>query len=221
MPIEMEKFEDRLEFRVSGETLRKLADWEYAVDEMVFNEQLETGSYQGMYKIDDVMLMVMKRAKGEGQIMPYYGAGGSRGACVYVFKPTLSGCSIKIEHTVTKECMELSEIEVASDEITTSDEEFKFLIMGREYKNLRAWKNWNEAKAFTPKYAYRFGQVSLGATGFAIRVQDLEKSESMGEDLEGYSSGSGKLYKFLSWFLPDGVKKRYAPVIDITDYDDW
>jgi hypothetical protein len=174
MPIELQKLDNRIQFKVAGETLQKLVEWAYSIDEMVFNEQLETGSFRGLWEVDDDWLMVMKKVKERGGIAPYYGAGGSRGACVYIFKPTLSGCSIVIEHSVVNEAMELGEAEVASAQPITSDDEFTFKIMGKEYQKLRKWKNWREEQAFTSRYVYRFGQVSLGATGFTVKVEDTE-----------------------------------------------
>ena len=37
-----------------------------------------------------------------------------------------------------------------------------------------AWKDWVESRALSELYTYEFGEVSLGATGFAVKVQNNE-----------------------------------------------
>jgi hypothetical protein len=61
--IEAQKLYNEIEFRVSGELLKQLHDWEYSVDEMVFKEQLSIGSYKGRYSVEGFILEMMQQAE--------------------------------------------------------------------------------------------------------------------------------------------------------------
>lgn len=66
-----------------GDPCQRIFDWAYALDEMVFREQLATGSFRGRWAINQATRLIMEHINAQGQIAPYYGAGGSSGVCVY------------------------------------------------------------------------------------------------------------------------------------------
>ncbi len=99
MPIAAQYLRNEIRFTISSELCQRISDWEFALDEEIFNEQLNTGLFRGRLPLDDDMLKVMRWAKEQGGIMPYYGAGGSRGACVYSLRVTDTGSVVKVEHT--------------------------------------------------------------------------------------------------------------------------
>jgi hypothetical protein len=212
--IEVQKLHNEIGFRVSSELLKQLHDWEYSVDEMVFKEQLATGSYKGRYSVEGFILEMMQQAEQQGKIMPYYGAGGSSGACAYKFRLKGSKCNLRVEHSLTGDALDLEadikEANALLEMIREPEIQFSILpyvtdeeldkpwtgernptlvckIAGQEYETLTQWKNWMNEQALTPRYIYQFAQVSLGATGFTVKVEDTETGE----------------------------------VIDATDYDDW
>ncbi|MDJ0553423.1 MAG: hypothetical protein QNJ68_03095 [Microcoleaceae cyanobacterium MO_207.B10] len=215
MIIEIQKLHNELGFRISGEIVKQIHSWEYSVDEKVFREQLETGFYKGRYPISPDIRMFMEMAEKKGKIMPYYGAGGSSGACTYKFQITNDFCCLfKVKHSLTGDVFELmlnSQIVDANTEIKRESEmQFSFLpyvtnekldkpwsgerhkqlvckIFGQEYKNLKEWDNWVEEEALSSRYIYNFSQVSMGATGFSVKVEDTETDS----------------------------------IVDVTDYDDW
>lgn len=211
--LEVQKSHKKIGFRVSGELVKQLYDWEYSIDEMVFKEQLATGSFKGSFSVQGFILEMMQQAEKEGEILPYYGAIGSS-ACVYKFRLKGSKCNLRIEHSLTGDALDLEvDIKKANRLFSIIREpalQFSFLsyvmdkkldhpwsgkrnstlvcqIAEQEYQTLTQWKNWMNEQALTPRYIYRFTQVSIGATGFTVKVEDTETGE----------------------------------IIDATDYDDW
>ncbi|MCP4542184.1 MAG: hypothetical protein GY832_34105 [Chloroflexi bacterium] len=196
--LEILKTQDAISFRLSGKLFQQISDWEFSIDEMVFKEQLQTGSFRGKYPVDGIILEVMKPVEKEGRILPYYGAGGSRGIGTYYFRSTSSGFAIQVEHTVTEEHLVIN---VSSEEIGTfinketiprfkyspmpylvdeklpeewskiPDNEIIFRIAGKEYQSLAEWENWAKEQAFTSRYVYQFGLVSMGA-GYTMAIED-------------------------------------------------
>jgi hypothetical protein len=61
-----------------------------------------------------------------------------------------------------------------------------FVIGGREYQASRAWPFWDDRAALLQLYIYRFGQVSLGATGYTVKVEDTTSGEVV--DVSDYIS---------------------------------
>jgi hypothetical protein len=202
--IEVQKLDHEISFRVSGDILQQIYDWEYSIDEKVFKEQLTTGYYRGRYEINDDLLHLMRLAEKEGKILPYYGVGGSSGSCAYSFRLISSKCLIIVENTSTADILELAASIILPEKPVDMKRvpKFKFSILplvtdeelpepwnekpdrclvckivGKEYQNLITWKNWVDEKALTARYIYRFGQVSLGATGFTVKVKDTETDD--------------------------------------------
>ena len=212
--IEVKKLPNELGFRVSQEMLSQIYEWEHSVDELVFKEQLATGSFRGKFPISPELRIIMERAEQAGKLMPYYGAGGSSGACRYKFQIDNSECKLQVEHSVAQETLDLvgtvKKQNTLLGWIRKPEIQFSFLpyvtneklshpwtgkrnlqlvckIAEQEYQNLKSWSNWVDEQALTARYIYQFGQVSLGSTGFSVTVLD----------------------------------KNTKTMIDVTDYDDW
>ena len=195
MPIIFQQTQNEIRFTVWGTICQDISNWEYSIDEIVFNKQLEIGSFHGKLQIDDEQRTVMEQIKAKGQIMPYYGVGGSRGACVYTIQRLDKGYLIHVENTTTKDS-------IVFDTNTTDERvhlfprlrtwlaanlkisevakpRFLLQINGKELQNLREWTHWNERQALTSRYAYRFGRVSMGRLGFTVEVMDKQSNEQI------------------------------------------
>lgn len=191
MPVVMRKSEREIRFTVWGAICQRILDWEFARDEMVFNEQLATGSFRGRFPVDDELLAILREIKAKGQIAPYYGAGGSRGACVYYLRRSNSGYEVRVENTTVKESAEFGDKseEFALENLPSRVQTWLALnlrlgqvvkpylvlsIDGKELQNLRKWEYWVESQASTARYIYEFGQVSLGRLGYTVSVEDTQ-----------------------------------------------
>jgi hypothetical protein len=196
MPIIFQQSQNEICFTIWGAICQDISDWEYSVDEMVFNEQLATGSFHGQFPIDDEIRAVMQLIKAKGQIMPYYGVGGSRGSCAYIIQRLNKGYLIHVENTTTKESTEFSRYTNDSQRESLlprfqtwlatnlriseiAKPRFLLRINGKELQNLRAWSCWNESQALTARYVYEFGRVSLGRLGFTIKVTYEQSNEQI------------------------------------------
>jgi hypothetical protein len=180
MPVTFQSSKDEIRLTVFGAICQDISEWQTALDEMVFNEQLATGSFRGRYHVEGDLLRAMQVAKTQGRIMPYYGAGGSRGSCVYRLQRTDGGYMVQVENTTVHKKSEFYDelgLPAMSDQPPTSSYTFK--IDGKELRNLRAWEQWDEAQAGTARYQYEFGEVSLGRLGYTVRVWDRQTGERL------------------------------------------
>jgi hypothetical protein len=212
LSLEAEISSSGLGFRLSGELLQHISTWETAIDREVFEEQLRTGQFRGR-DLDSDLLTIMRHAKNEGRIMPYYGAGGSRGVLVYHFSPAQDQCRVQATHEATNGQLEWvatfdSKAAVLSQGRPTHlkfsilpyllpanklpdawkpgrDPEIVYHITGQSWEILRTWEHWNEQEAFAGRYRYEFGTVSLGP-GFAAQVEDVLQSATI--DVSDYDS---------------------------------
>ena len=180
MPITLQSSKDEIRFTLFGALCQRIVEWQLALDEMVFNEQLTTGSFHGRYRVAGELLRAMQLAKSKGRVMPYYGAGGSRGSCVYRLQRQETGYNVHVENTTVHQKSdfydELSQ-ERMTDPLPTPA--FVFKIDGKELRNLRAWGHWDETQAASAKYVYEFGEVSLGRLGYTIKVMDMQTNEQI------------------------------------------
>ncbi|MTJ06204.1 MULTISPECIES: hypothetical protein [unclassified Anabaena] len=210
--IEIKKSASEIGFRVPTDIFQQIKNWEYSVDKIVFEEQLATGSFKG-FNVSSSMKQIMQMAQEEGKIMPYYGAGGSSGACIYYFQVKDNKCNLQVYHSVTDEALVLDlvikKLDFQAPMDRTKEIQFSFLpfvtdeplehpwtgernptmickIFGQEYESLKQWSNWIDEEALTSRYIYQFGQVSMGATGFSIVVKDTQHGNSI--DISDYDS---------------------------------
>ena len=202
-----------LSFRVVGDLFQQVKQWSYSIDESVFNEQLATGRF-GNHELDQDMLTLMRHVKEQGSILPYYGVGGSSGACSYQFHFMLNECKLSVIHHGASEAVEFLTpyTKVAESIKPRQERRFKFSpfphlvkeqlpaewsgqspealtcrIVGREFEKLSKWQDWGDKLALSELYIYEFGEVSMGATGFVVKVHNIKTKN----------------------------------VFDITDYEDW
>jgi hypothetical protein len=204
-----------LSFRAGPQLAQLVREWERSNDELVFKTQLETGSFHGQLSVDEPVIQnLMLSAAAEGTILPYYGAGGNRGACVFKFLPGPTRCLIEVEHTVTGAVLSLEAEAPPPEERPAESGTLRFIfsflpvltggeaaagpsaqpvselscrITGREYERLARWQHWDAGAALSERYWYVFGVVSLGRQGLTVRVTDT----------------------------------RSGATLDATDYDDW
>ncbi len=188
MPALFQHARNTLRFILWGKICQTITQWEEEQDQLVFNEQLETGSFHGRFPIDDLSRQMMLEFQKQGNVLPYYGAGGQQGAAAYSLKKNRRGIQIQIENTVTKSTAEffiptrpwlldspLSQIQVRLQlyfRRRKIPRPFMILpIEDQTYRNLQTWEHWNPREAGTDRYLYHFGRVSLG-NGFACQVTD-------------------------------------------------
>jgi hypothetical protein len=173
MPITVHKTHDELRFIVSGPLCQRIIEWERRIDERVFQEQLSTGLFRGQ-PLDEQQLELMRAAQDRGHIMPYYGAGGSRGACTYSFRTTDGGYSIEVENAETGGSITLTDNDTSLNTSEVEEPSLIFRIDGAEHRSVRTWAQWSDADALAPRYIYRFSRVSLGRWGYTVRVANTE-----------------------------------------------
>lgn len=208
--IEVKKSAAEIGFRVPSDIFQQIKDWEYSVDKIVFEEQLATGSFKGIFKVSPGILERMLMAKAQGKIMPYYGAGGSSGACIYYFQINDDQCNLQVCHSVVGEVLSfdlaIQKLDPQVPMNRSTEIQFSFLpyvtdeqleqpwtgernqtlickILDQEYENLKQWENWVDEEALTSRYIYEFGQVSMG---FSIKVKDTKTGNNL--DITDYDS---------------------------------
>jgi hypothetical protein len=201
--IQVHKTNKEIGYKVSGEIYQQITQWAYSIDETVFKEQLATGLFGNTIELDPDILAVMRRVEKQGGILPYYGVGGSSGVCTYRFRVIMSRIELTVEHGATEKVMSLdTPLETSERSPSVEGRRFKFSpfpylmkeklpqawsgeppealvckIAGREYEKLVKWPKWVDTQALSERYEYSFGEVSLGATGFAAKVKDKESDD--------------------------------------------
>jgi hypothetical protein len=160
-----------LQFTLWGNLCQRIFDWAYALDEMVFREQLETGSFRGRWEVDEAFRRIMELINAQGQIAPYYGLGGNRGVCVYTFRPRPSRCLVRVDHSVTEEWIE-DDVPVEPLAAGVEPEVYiRFQIVGAENTTLHQWEHWVDEFALSSRYSFHFGIVGMGS-GYTVKVTD-------------------------------------------------
>lgn len=201
--IHVYKTKKAIGFRVLGEIYQQISKWAYSVDEKVFKNQLATGRLAKNVELTPKILALMRHVEKKGKIMPYYGVGGSSGVCTYRFRIIKSRIELTVEHGFTGKTMRLdTPLETSQRLANTKGLRFKFCpfsyqnkeklppewsgelpkalvckIDGREYENLAKWPKWVDTQALSERYEYSFGEVSIGATGFAAKVMDTKSNK--------------------------------------------
>jgi len=180
MPINLHSSKTEIRFTLFGALCQQIFEWQSALDELVFNEQLATGSFHGRYRVTGDLLRAMQLAKSKGRIMPYYGTSGSRGSCVYRLQRQEAGYLVQVENTtVHKKSDFYDELSLAALTDPLPTPAFMFKIDGKELRNLRAWEQWDEAQVSSARYLYEFGEVSLGRLGYTVKVIDMQTNEHL------------------------------------------
>lgn len=163
---------------------KQMDDWEAALDKMVFDEQIMTGSFRGKFSIDDAHRSLLEKRREKGIIRPYYGAINA-GACTYTLQVTLPSCTIGIEHTVVEEKASFEDtvtiLQAEASEVTRNHKP-DFMIKEQEYQSLQKWDLWNADDEFTSRYIYRFSPTSIG---LGIKVMETLTKEQI--DITDYS----------------------------------
>jgi hypothetical protein len=182
--VEVQHAPRELSFRAGARIVELVREWERSNDELVFKTQLETGSFHGQLRVDDpAQQELMRRAADHGQILPYYGAGGSGGACRFKFLPGATRCLFEVEHGVTGATLaheaEAQPADAGEDQPGQAGGELLCRIAGGEYQALRRWEHWLPDEALAERYWYEFGQVSMGRQGLTVHVLDTRSGERL------------------------------------------
>lgn len=171
-------------FSFSDTINKQIDDWQAALDKMVFDEQMKTGSFHGRFPIGDTRQLRMQEMHKKGIIRPYYGA-TSVNACTYSLQVTLPTCIVGVEHEVANERVSFEDtVKILQTDASVIDRNQKkgFMVTKQEYRTLRKWKNWNKKEEFTSRYIYKFSPSSIG---LAITVIDTQTKEQV--DISDYS----------------------------------
>lgn len=154
----------------------RINDWNVALDRIVFDEQMATGSFRGRWPIDDSQRSQMKMLQEEGIIQPYYGATNAR-ACIYALQVTPPTCTLEVEHTVVKESERFEDavtiLQAVASEVERNHEK-RFMIKENEYQSLQKWAFWNSGDEFTSWYIYTFSPSTIG---LVTKVTDTRTNE--------------------------------------------
>jgi hypothetical protein len=156
---------------------KQMDDWETALDKVVFDEQIMTGSFRGKFSIHDAHRSLMEKLREKGIIQPYYGAINA-GACTYALQVTPPTCTIGAEHTVVEVKTSFEDtvtiLQAEASEVARNHKP-DFMIKEQEYQSLQKWDLWNAADEFTSRYIYRFSPTSIGL-GLEV-MQTLTKEQ--------------------------------------------
>jgi len=168
-----------------SEDMKKLIhDWQIKMDQLVFDEQIKTGSFHGCCPVSDTKSSKMKQLQEKGIIKPYYGA-TSVNACTYAIQIIPPKCIVCVENEVVQDKVSFEDtVEI----VTLNSSEIKakqgneFSITNKEYLTLNNWNNWDPKDELTSRYIYKF---SPGSIGVAIAVIDTSSKEKI--DISDYS----------------------------------
>lgn len=169
---------------LSENTKKLIHDWQIKMDEIVFDEQIKTGSFHGCCPVNDTKRSKMKLLQEKGIIKPYYGA-TSVNACTYAIQIIPPKCIVCVENEVVQDkvsfedTVEIKLLDASEIEAKKGNE---FLITGKEYLTLNNWKYWDPKDELTSRYIYKF---SPGSIGVAIAVIDTFSKEKI--DISDYS----------------------------------
>lgn len=169
-----------------SEDMKKLIhDWQIKMDQIVFDEQIKTGSFHGCCPVSDTKRSKMKQLQEKGIIKPYYGA-TSVNACTYSIQIIPPKCIVWVENEVVRNKISFEDT-VGIMTLNASEIEAKqgneFSITNKEYLTLHNWKNWDSKDELTARYIYKF---SPGSIGLAITVIDTYSNEKI--DISDYSN---------------------------------
>lgn len=177
------KYVLRVEF--SEDINRQIDEWQAALDKMVFDEQIKTGSFHGHFPIDDNRRSRMKGLLEKGISRPYYGA-ISAYACSYSLQVTPPTCVVGATHQVVMEKVSYEDkVTILQTDASIMTHPYKkgFVIHEKEYRTLQKWGNWNAKDEFTSRYIYNFSSTSIG---LSITLIDTHTKEQI--DISDYDN---------------------------------
>lgn len=148
---------------LSDNTKKQISDWQAAMDKLVFDEQIKTGSFRGFPAVSDAwrlrIMETLKKLQKSGNTTPYYGASG--GACSYLLQIIPPDCIVTVENVVVGERASFKEVveilEVDESVIAEKQRTAFMAIPSKEYRTLQKWKNWSEKDEFTSRYILKIG----------------------------------------------------------------
>src|SRR5664279_5563363 len=97
MPIQFTQSEEAICFTISGPVLDQIREWDLAVDEAVFKEQLATGLFRDGHPIPEPITNLLQLYKSKGLIRPCYGADARSGLSFGLHRMG-DGYTMKVHH---------------------------------------------------------------------------------------------------------------------------
>ena len=164
-------------FSLPEEINKQIDEWNLSLDKIVLEEQLQTGSFQGKFPIDDDLKLLLGKMKEQGVIQPYYGMINPR-SCIYTLQISQKTCKVEVTHTVMEQkiSIEGSVSTIRSNPLGILNNRIRgFMIKRQEYRTLLNWKFWNPRDEFTSRYIYTFSPTSVGLGTTVLDVNSNEK----------------------------------------------
>jgi len=180
--VEIYQSGEEIGFRVSDSIMQQVEQWEQAIDERVFFEQLRTGLLiwqEGEIHPDSFELM-QKRYKKHGKIEPYYGCSGCSPSFQFHILPASNRLKLVVKHAATSESIEFASLPFSEGSIKQGA--WHFRIKGKELDNLAKWEEWDATSALSNRYIFRFFSCGIGAgcsvksveTGNEVNITDYD-----------------------------------------------
>jgi len=186
---------EKIVFWIKKKLFDTLYDWVDQLDDEVYQQQVETGSYYGKWLVDDCWFELNEWRKANGKrTYAYFGASAATGLVARELVFTVDGVALQGEHVIADEpfrvmialnqvCLiestELSNLESPA----MRDDQYRYVIDGKMLNKLLQWPYWIENDAFSGRYVYRFSGTTLG---LVTKIIDHEQNEMI--DVTDYST---------------------------------
>ena len=180
--IEITSSKNNMQFKVSEDAIKKIAEWLTVIDEEAYDYQIRTGLFFKGSKnpIDDSLLnRIKQRAERDGVKRPYEGASG--GETAYTFSLTDKGPMLKAYHYLTKRTLTIKDTPAAGDKRKKQELTTMYSISESEFRRLEEWKQTEEDSG--DDYVYSFGPTSIG---ISVKVRNHRTKAVI--DLTDYDS---------------------------------
>lgn len=169
--VEAYQSDSEIGFRVPDSILWQVEEWERAIDERVFFEQLRTGRlvwHEGEIYPESFESM-QKRYKKHGKIEPYYGCSGCSPSFQFQILPDHNHLTLTIKHGAMNDTVEFASIPIS--EVLDLKGARTFTIKGKELETLIEWEEWDLSAALSCRYIFLFFSGSLGG---GVRINNTE-----------------------------------------------
>lgn len=149
-------------FQAPAGIVQQVQDWEQAIDERIFFEQLRTGRlvYDEYEIYPDSYSLMKKRYKKRGRIEPYYGCGGSGLSYQFHILPTTGHVELTVQHNPTRETISFTSLPFA--ECLDQPAARCFQITEEEMEKLAQWEEWDAEAGLSGRYMFKFFSCGIG-----------------------------------------------------------
>ena len=180
--IEAYQSDGEIGFKIPDSIFQQVKQWEEAIDERIFYEQLLTGRLVwGEGEIHPVSFDTMKkRHKKHGKIEPYYGCSGAPPTFEFQILPERTHLKLTVKHGAIDNTLEFASLPLSQGLNLLKGRNFR--IKGKEMDNLTCWEEWDADTALSDRYIFHFFSCSLGGgatvknteTGNEVNVTDYD-----------------------------------------------